>query len=105
MRINRLIVWLLLAFMILLTVTGYGLTKPNLMYSLTGGLIDYWTAQYLHSLLDMPLLLLLLVHVVIEIKFSFTRWGFKSRKLLKVLMLLLGSIFLVMILYVEVSGS
>ncbi|UCG45339.1 MAG: hypothetical protein JSV58_00735 [Candidatus Bathyarchaeota archaeon] len=104
MKLNRIMVWLLLLLMILLVITGYGLTKPNLVSSFTGGWIDYWTAQYLHTLLDLPLLLLLLVHVIIEIKFSFMRWGFKSRNLLKALMLSLGVICTILILYIEVAS-
>ncbi len=98
---NRIVVWVLLFFMILLIVTGYGLTKPNLIYSLTGGTINYQTAVYLHTMLDTPLLVLLLIHVVIEIKFSLMRWGFKNQKLLNLLTFMLGSICLILILYVD----
>lgn len=105
MKMNRAIVWVLLFFMIMLVITGYGLTKPNLIYSLTGGLIDYWVAFNLHTLLDVPLLILLLIHVIIEIKFSFMRWGFKNQKLLNFLMLMLGTIFLILILYVDGARS
>ncbi len=101
MKINRKIVWVLLFFMILLIVTGYGLTKPNLIYSLTGGIINFQTASYLHRLLDLPLMILLLIHVIIEIKFSLMRWGFKNQKLLNLLMLMLVSICLILIIYVE----
>jgi len=105
MKINRAIVWVLLFFMILFIVTGYGLTKPNLIYSLTAGLVDYWAAFRLHTMLDVPLLILLLVHVLIEIKFSLMRWGFKKQKLLNLLMFMLGSIYLILILYVDGARS
>ena len=101
MKINRAIVWVLLALMILFIITGYGRTKPNLIYSLTGGIIDFWTAAYLHRVLDVPLLTLLLVHVAIEVKFSLMRWGFKNQKLLNFIMLVLGSICLILMLYVD----
>ena len=104
MKINRKVVWVLLFFMILLIVTGYGLTKPNLIYSLTGGIINYWTAAYLHTLLDVPFSILLLIHVIIEIKFSLMRLGFKNQKLMNLLTLMLGSICLVLILYVDAAS-
>ena len=103
MKANRVVVWVLLLFMILLIVTGYALTKPALIISLTGGILDYQTAFYLHTLLDVPLFVLLLLHVIIEIKFSFMRWGFKNQKLLNLLMLALGFVFLVLIFYVDVA--
>ena len=101
MKINRVVVWVLLFFMILLIVTGYGLSKPNLIHSLTGGIVNYQTAFYLHTLLDVPLLILLFVHVIIEIKFSLMRWGFRKQRLLNLLMFALGSVCLILILYVD----
>ena len=104
MKANRVIVWALLFLMILLAITGYGLTKPNLITSLTSGLIDYQTALHLHTLLDVPLLVFLVVHVAIEIKFSLMRWGFKSQKLLNLLVLLLAAFSLILIVYVEFAS-
>ena len=73
MKVNRVIVWILLLFMLMLIMSGYGLTKPSLVRSLTGGRIDYQTALFIHTSLDAPLLILLLIHVIIEIKFSLMR--------------------------------
>ena len=101
MKLNRALVWILLLLMILLVVTGYGLTKPNLIHFLTGGIINYRTALYLQTFLDVYILILLLLHVVIEFKFSLIRWGFKNERLLNLLMLTLGSISLILILYVD----
>jgi len=101
MKTNRLIVWILLPLMIVFIVTGYGLTKPNTIHSLTGGVLNYKTALYLHTLLDVPLLFLLAIHVIIEIKFSLMRWGFKNQKLLNLLILILGLICAILIIYVD----
>jgi len=87
--------------MIVFFVTGYGLTKPNTIRSLTGGVLNYKTALYLHTLLDVPLFFLLAIHVIIEIKFSLMRWGFKNQKLLNLLILILGSICAILIIYVD----
>ena len=102
MKINRIVVWVLLALMIIYIITGYGLTKPNLIYLLTGGIIDYRVAIFLHNTLDVPLFIFLFVHVVIEIKFSLMRWGFKNQKLLNLLMAMLGLFFLIFFLIVDV---
>ena len=101
LKINRTIVWILLFFMILLLITGYGLTKPKLIESLTGGLVDYWTALRLHTLLDVPLMILLLIHVMVEVRFSLMRWGFKNQKLLNLLVFMLGATCSILILYVD----
>lgn len=101
LKVNRAIVWLLLALMIALMVTGYGLTKPTLVRTLTLGLVDYQAASQLHSLLDAPLSILLVVHVLIEVKFTLVRWGFTHRRLLNLLVALLATISLVFIVYLE----
>ena len=102
MKLNRLIVWVLLALMIVLVVSGYGLTKPNLIRDLTGGLINHRIATQLHYLLDLPLMVFLLVHVTIEVRFSFIRWGFRNKKLLNMLVLILGLTSLLLVVYVDV---
>ena len=103
-KFNRLIVWILLALIVVLIVSGYGLTKPTLINMLTFGLIDHQTAFDLHSLLDLPLFILLTIHVLIEVKLSLMRWGFKNWRLLNSLILLLGSVCLLLVLYIELRA-
>jgi hypothetical protein len=101
LKVNRVIVWILLALMVILIISGYGLTKPTLINSLTFGLVDHQTAFDLHSWLDLPLFVLLAIHVLIEVRVSLVRWGFRHRRLLNVLLLLLGSVCLLFIFYIE----
>ena len=103
-KFNRLIVWIQLALIVVLIVSGYGLTKPTLINTLTFGLIDHQTAFDLHSLLDLPLFILLTIHVLIEVKLSLMRWGFKNWRLLNSLILLLGSVCLLLVLYIELRA-
>ncbi|MCW4052303.1 MAG: hypothetical protein NWE78_03705 [Candidatus Bathyarchaeota archaeon] len=101
MKVNRASVWILLLFMILMIITGYGLTKPNLIGFLSGGLIDHQAATYLHTMLNVPFAILLLTHVIIEIKFSFARWGFENERLLNLAVSILGLTLLLLFLYVD----
>ena len=101
LKFNRLIVWILLILIVLVAVSGYGLTKPRLISSLSGGLIDYDIAYTLHMQLDFYLLIMLLFHVAIEIRFSLIRWGFKHRKLLNILILVLIIESLALLIFVE----
>ena len=102
MRFNRLVVWILLFYMVMFIVTGYGLSKPETVYTFTGGLLNYNFSLSFHTLMVVPLSILLLIHVIIEVKFSLMRWGFRNQRLLNYLMLLLGSSFLVLTLYMWV---
>jgi len=105
MKLNRVIVWVLLLFILMLIISGYGLTKPSLIRFLSGGWIDYHTALFIHTSLDTPFLILLLIHVVIEIRFSLMRWGVKNQKLLNLLMLILVLICLILIIYVKLAET
>jgi hypothetical protein len=105
MKANRVIVWILLLLVLMLIISGYGLTKPSLIRSFTGGMIDYQTALFIHTSLDAPFLILLLIHVVIEIRFSLMRWGVKNQKLLNLLMLILVLICLILIIYVKLAKT
>jgi hypothetical protein len=105
MKANRIIVWILLLLMLIMIISGYGLTKPSLIRSLSGGWIDYHTALFIHTSLDTPFLILLLIHVVIEIRFSLMRWGVKNQKFLNLLMLTLGVICVILIMYVKLAET
>jgi hypothetical protein len=105
MKANRIIVWILLLLILMMIISGYGLTKPSLIRSLSGGWIDYQTALFVHTSLDTPFLILLLIHVVIEIRFSLMRWGVKNQKLLNLLMLILVLICLFLIIYVKFAET
>lgn len=101
MKANRVVVWVLLLLTILYIATGYGLTKPSLLYSLSSGILNYQISFYLHTVLDVPLMILLLLHVIIEVKFSLMRWGFRNQRLLNILMFILASTLMILILYVD----
>jgi uncharacterized membrane protein YqaE (UPF0057 family) len=101
MRINRLIVWALLGLILLTLLSGYGLTNPRLITTITGGLLDHNTSLFIHTTFDPYLTVLLFIHVLIELKFTFMRWGFKKESLLNILLLLLGITSVVSTFYLE----
>jgi hypothetical protein len=104
-RINRIIVWALLGLMLLILISGYGLTNPRLIMTITGGIIDHNTALFIHTTFDVYLTLLLFIHVFIEVKFIFMRWGFKKERLLNILLLILGIVSVVFLFYLESASA
>ena len=90
LKLNRLFVWVLLFLLIIFILSGYGITNPELVEALTGGIVTRMSAIYLHRILDMPLLSLLMTHILIELKFALARWGVKNGKLLNVFLIILG---------------
>jgi len=103
--VNRVIVWVLLILIVLFVISGYGLLKPSLIRSLTGGRIDYQMSLFIHTTLDTPLLVFLLVHVIIEAKFLLRRWGVKNEKILNITLMTLGLIFLILIIYIKLAET
>lgn len=100
-RFNRLLVWPTLILFILLTVSGYGITNPSLIGELTGGVLNHTFSLYLHMKLVLPTLLLLMVHILIAIKSTLTRWGIKEGKLLNTFLILLGAFTVVLIIIMQ----
>jgi cytochrome b subunit of formate dehydrogenase len=89
-RFNRLLVWPTLVLFVLLAISGYGVLNPNLVKELTGGLFTHPFSLYLHTILVLPTLTLVMVHVLIALRSTLTRWGIREGKLLDAFLILLG---------------
>jgi cytochrome b subunit of formate dehydrogenase len=99
-RLNHAIVWLLAFLLILLAVTGYGITNPQVVDELTGGILTHPLSLYLHTLLDFPVFVLLMIHVLIGLRSALLRRGVKDGKMLSAFLLILGlySVFLLVVM-------
>jgi cytochrome b subunit of formate dehydrogenase len=100
-RFNRLLVWPTLVLFILLAISGYGILNPGLVSELTGGLFNHLFSLRLHTALVLPTLTLLMVHVLIGIRSTLTRWGIREGKLLDAFLVLLGAFVLVLIVLMQ----
>lgn len=90
LKVNRILVWFLLVFLAIFVTTGYGITNPNLVSALTGGFMDLSWSLNLHKTLDLPLMALLLIHILIELRFTLARWGIRNEKALNILLVAIG---------------
>ena len=89
-KINRILVWITLILLVVLIISGYGITNPGFVSDLTGGIFTRAFSLSTHLRLAFALLILLTVHVLIGAKAALTRWGVKDGKLLNVFLLVLG---------------
>jgi hypothetical protein len=96
-KLNRVLVWLALVLFIVFTISGYGITNPELIKELTGGIFTRAISLNLHLNLAFPILALLTIHILIGAKSALTRWGVKQGRLLNAFLILLG-IFAVAVL-------
>lgn len=60
---RKLVSWTLLVFTFLFLISGFGITKPWLVQSLTFGLLDKALSQQIHFLLWGPFLIVLVLHI------------------------------------------
>jgi hypothetical protein len=65
--------WALLAGVVVLVVSGWGITQTGVIYRLSFGLIDRRLADSIHREANLPLAVFFLVHVMVNIKISLTR--------------------------------
>ncbi|WP_292392597.1 hypothetical protein [Methanoculleus sp. UBA303] len=60
---RKLVSWTLLVLTLLFLISGFGITEPWLVRSLTFGLLDKALSQQIHSLLWGPFLIVLVLHI------------------------------------------
>jgi hypothetical protein len=100
-RFNRLLVWPTLVLSIFLAISGYGVLNPELMSELTGGLFTHPFSLYLHTTLILPTVTLLMIHILIALRSTLTRWGIREGKLLDTFLVLLGAFVLTLIVMMQ----
>jgi thiosulfate reductase cytochrome b subunit len=87
---NRLLVWPTLVLLIIVVISGFGITNPRTTSELTGGVFNSSNSLYWHLNLAVAVLILLMIHVLIALKTALTRWGVQETKLLNVVLVALG---------------
>jgi hypothetical protein len=100
-QFNRLLVWPTLVLFIILAVSGYGITNSATMSKLTGGLLTHAVSEYLHVVLALPTLTLLMIHVLIAMRSTLTRWGVKEGRLLDSFLIVLGGFAMTLIVLMQ----
>lgn len=90
-RIDRIVVWALLILFLVFVISGYMITR---------GFIDRYYGLLLHRELDLPIMLLFVIHVTVNMRSILTRWGLRSRKS-NLLSLTMGSCLFLFIFYLD----
>ena len=91
-RIDRAVVWFLLILFLVFMISGYMITR---------GFIDRYYGLMLHTELDLPIMIVFVVHAIINIRFFLIRKGMKDDKRLNLFSLTIGSILFLFILYLD----
>jgi intracellular septation protein A len=104
-RLSRISAWALLASVLVLVGSGWGITQTGIIYRLSFGLIDRRLADAVHRDMNLPLAVFFLTHVLVNVKIAVSK-NHPSRPWLTDLVLgLVGAGSLWVVIYMEFFRS
>jgi thiosulfate reductase cytochrome b subunit len=89
-KFNRILILPLVVLSVVFVIAGYGTVNPQLIGELTGGLLNRSISLYLHTVLAFPVLILLAVHILVQLRFALINLGVKDGVLLNIFVIALG---------------
>lgn len=100
-RISRISAWLLLATVAVLIVSGWGITRTEIIYKATFGLVDRKLADSIHRATNLPLAFFFLTHVLINIRLLFTTKKTENNWFSDGGLIVIGLVLMGLFIYVE----
>ena len=100
-RIAKASAWALLVTIIIVVVSGWGITQTGIIYRLTFGLINRGLADAIHRAANVPLALFFLSHVLINIKLKVSRRNPSKGWLTNSVLGVIGAGLLAIMIYME----
>ena len=100
-RISRLSAWALLVGIIVLIISGWGITQTEIIYKTSLGLIDRGVANSIHRAVHIPIAVFFLAHVLINVKFSLSPRSQKKAWLTNSILIAVGAGLLILAVYME----
>jgi cytochrome b subunit of formate dehydrogenase len=99
--VSRLSAWLLLAIVVVLVISGWGITQTGVIYKLTFGLIDRRLADAIHRATNLPLAVFFLLHVLINIKLATNTCRRSVAWLVNGVLIVVGGCIIGVVVYME----
>lgn len=100
-RIARASAWLLLITLIVLLISGWGITRTGIIYKASGGLIDRGTADSIHRAIQVPAALFFTTHVLINVRLNLTSRHRRKAWLISGLLAIIGVCVVGGVVYME----
>ena len=98
-RVARISAWLLLAAVAISVVSGWGITRTEIVYRASFGLIDRGLANSIHRGMQVPMATFFLVHVLANVRIRLLA---RSKTVaIDVLLVALGVLLLIAVVYME----
>jgi len=99
--ISRISAWMLLATTVILVFSGWGITRTEIIYKVTFGLIDRRLADYIHRSTNIPLAIFFLSHLLINIRLILFRKIPQRIRVFDGILIAAGLLFTLVVLYME----
>jgi len=99
--ISRISAWLLLAAAVILIFSGWGITRTEIIYKVTFGLIDRRLANYIHRATNIPLSIFFLSHLFINIRLMLFRKIPHKIRIFDGILIVAGTLLVLVVLYME----
>ena len=100
-RISRISAWALLVTVVVLVISGWGITQTGVIYKITFGLIDRGTADSIHRETNVPLAVFFLAHVMINIKLMISRSRPFQDWLTNIILIVIGMGLMAVVVYMQ----
>jgi thiosulfate reductase cytochrome b subunit len=93
--------WALLVLIIVMVVSGWGITQTSIIYNLSFGLINRGVANSIHRALNVPLAIFFITHVFINIKLAALKRFSSLQWLVSSVLIVLGIALMTIMVYME----
>jgi hypothetical protein len=100
-RSSRISAWVLLVGIIILVITGWGITHTGIVYNFTFGLIDRRLADFVHRTINIPLAFFFLSHVLLNIRLALSRKKWANSCSINSILIIIGAALFAVVLYIE----
>jgi cytochrome b subunit of formate dehydrogenase len=100
-RIARVSAWLLLAAVVVLLISGWGITRTEIIYKASFGLIDRGAADSIHRAIQVPLAVVFIAHVLTNVRLKLPSLCLKRAWLFNSILVTIGVCLLSGVVYME----
>jgi thiosulfate reductase cytochrome b subunit len=100
-KLARISAWVLLGLIIIIVLSGWGITQTGVIYNLTFGLVDRKLADAIHRAANVPLALFFLTHVLINAKLSISKKTRSLGLLVNTALIVIGVAIMAVTVYLE----
>jgi cytochrome b subunit of formate dehydrogenase len=100
-KLARASAWALLVSVIILVVTGWGITQTGVIYNLSFGLIDRKLADAIHRATNAPAAFFFLSHVLINIRLIVSQRHPSRGWLTDIILIVIGAGLMAIVIYME----